>query len=79
MPIRTCTDRRLSVSNFLVALSTCVAFMHAGAATLEEDFAIAVANDRVVQVKELLARGVDANAVDAMGNPMLVIAAKAMR
>ncbi len=51
-------------------------FAPAGAASLDDDFAIAVANDRVGQVKQMLARGVDPNAVDANGDPALLIAAR---
>ena len=78
MPRLNCHSRRLSAVRFLVALSACISFMQAGgaAAALEEDFAIAVANDRVGQVKEFLARGVDPNSVDAMGDPALVVAAR---
>jgi len=42
-----------------------------------DDFMIAVANDRVPQVRALLARGIDPNSVDAAGDPALFIAARA--
>ena len=41
-----------------------------------EDFVFAVSNDRVPQVKELLAKGIDPNTVDPNGEPALVIAAR---
>ena len=41
-----------------------------------EDFVFAVANDRVAEVKSLLARGIDPNGVDRNGDPALVIAAR---
>ncbi len=46
------------------------------AQSANEDFFIAVANDRVDRVKQLLARGVDPNAVDRNGDPALVVAAR---
>ena len=65
------------VLRLLPALCLAATFAHADAAALDDDFAIAVANDRVGQVKELLARGADPNAVNAMGDPALVTAARA--
>jgi len=41
-----------------------------------EDLAIAAFNDRVVQVKEMLGKGADANAVNNSGEPVLVVAAR---
>ena len=41
-----------------------------------EDLVFAVSNDRVPQVKELLAKGIDPNSVGPNGEPMLVIAAR---
>ena len=41
-----------------------------------EDFVFAVSNDRVPQVKELLAKGIDPNTVAPNGEPVLVIAAR---
>src|SRR4029078_2961554 len=65
------------ILRLLAALCATATFAHAGAAALVDDFAIAVANDRVGQVRELLARGADPNAVNAMGDPALVSAARA--
>jgi len=42
-----------------------------------DDLAIAAANDRVAQVKELLSKGASANATDTQGDPVLLIAARA--
>jgi ankyrin repeat protein len=42
-----------------------------------EDFIIAINNDRVAQVKELLAKGIDPNTVGPNGEPALVLAARA--
>jgi ankyrin repeat protein len=46
-------------------------------ADLYEDFITAVSNDRVAQVREYLARGVDPNTVGPNGEPALVLAARA--
>lgn len=46
-------------------------------ADLYEDFIIAVNNDRVPQIREFLARGVDPNTVGPNGEPALVLAARA--
>ena len=48
----------------------------AAAQGLLDDLAIAVANDRVDEVKRLVARGMDPDSVDANGEPMLCIAAR---
>ena len=74
MPLRPRID---PVLRLFAALCATAVFAHAGGAALDEDFAIAVANDRVGQVKERLARGADPNAVNAMGDPALVAAARA--
>jgi ankyrin repeat protein len=76
MLLRPRNDRRLSLFRALLLIVACVAAIPASAATREEDFAIAVANDRVGQVKDMLARGVDPNTVDAQGDPALVVAAR---
>lgn len=47
-----------------------------GAAELLDDLTQAVVNDRADEVKRLLARGMDANSVNADGEPMLCIAAR---
>jgi ankyrin repeat protein len=49
----------------------------AARADLYEDFIIAVNNDRVAQVKEFLAKGIDPNTVGPNGEPALVLAARA--
>ena len=77
MPMRPLTDRRLNPLRLLVAAWACMFIAHAGAATRDEDFAIAVANDRAGPVKDLLARGADPNTLDAQGDPVLVVAARA--
>jgi ankyrin repeat protein len=46
-------------------------------ADMYEDFIIAVNNDRVAQVKELLGKGIDPNTVGPNGEPALVLAARA--
>jgi len=76
MPLRPPIDRRLNLLRLLAVVTACAIAAPAGAATREEDFAIAVANDRVGQVKDMLARGVDPNTVDAQGDPALVVAAR---
>jgi uncharacterized protein len=43
---------------------------------LLDDLVIAVTNDRVDEVRRLLARGMDANSVDANGDTLLCIAAR---
>src|SRR5207244_420555 len=49
----------------------------AGAQQLYEDFVIAATNDRAVEVKSMLARGMDPNTVAQNGDPVLLIAARA--
>jgi ankyrin repeat protein len=58
----------------MLVLST-IAF--AARADMYEDFIIAVNNDRVSQVKEFLAKGIDPNTVGPNGEPALVLAARA--
>ena len=77
MPTRHRTDFRLSLVHLLLTVLAATTFASAGATSLDEDFMIAVANDRASQVKDLLARGVDPNLVDANGEPALVVAARA--
>jgi ankyrin repeat protein len=45
-------------------------------ADLLEDFIIAVNNDRVATVRELLAKGIDPDSVGSSGEPVLVMAAR---
>ena len=47
------------------------------AQTVQDDFPIAVLNDRAAEVKRMLAAGADPNMVDRNGDPMIVIAARA--
>ncbi|MEO8487299.1 MAG: ankyrin repeat domain-containing protein [Betaproteobacteria bacterium] len=61
----------------VAAMLTLALALPAAAQNLLEDFFIAVANDRVGEVRTMLARGVDANSVDANGDPALVVAARA--
>lgn len=49
----------------------------AAAPALYDDFVLAVANDRVDEVRELLARGMDPNTVDLNADPLLLVAARA--
>ena len=69
-PLR--TNRRPA---FLFALYLLLAAPWATAG-MYEDFVFAVSNDRVAQVKELLAKGIDPNTVDPNGEPMLLLAAR---
>jgi ankyrin repeat protein len=46
------------------------------AQALLDDLAQAVANDRVEEVRRLLARGMDPDSVDARGDTMLCVAAR---
>ncbi len=50
--------------------------LSAAAAALLDDLIAAVTNDRVDEVKALLARGMDPDSVDRNGEPMLCIAAR---
>jgi len=65
--------RNLARAAFAAALLLAPA---AFAEDLLQDLSIAVANDRANDVRTLLARGVDANSVDAHGDPLIVIAAR---
>jgi ankyrin repeat protein len=49
----------------------------AQAQSVEEDFAIAVFNDRVAEVKRLLAAGASPDTTDKNGDPVIVIAVRA--
>jgi ankyrin repeat protein len=64
------TRRRIVVGIALLGLS-----LGATAEALLDELINAVANDRVDEVKRLLARGMDADSVDANGETMLCIAA----
>ncbi|HVO89567.1 MAG TPA: ankyrin repeat domain-containing protein [Casimicrobiaceae bacterium] len=65
-------DRWLLV--LFVALASAAA--PAAAQQLLDDMVIAVTNDRVAEVKRLLARGIDADSVGASGDPLIAIAAR---
>lgn len=61
----------------IVAVAACaLAASSAGAQALYEAFVLAVTNDRVDEVRSLLARGIDPNTVDPDGNPALLIATR---
>jgi uncharacterized protein len=60
---------------FAILLLSSLSF--AARADMYEDFIIAVNNDRVAQVKEFLAKGIDPNTVGPNGEPVLVLAARA--
>lgn len=61
-----------------LALFLCLLLTAAAArADLYEDFIIAVNNDRVTQVREFLAKGMDPNTVGPNGEPALVLASRA--
>ena len=61
----------------LMVVAAAALSMPALAQQLYDDFVFAVSNDRVDQVKSLLARGIDANTVAPNGDPVLLIAARA--
>ena len=63
-------------SLLVVALLALLAALPAQAQQLLEDLIVAVTNDRGADVRRLLARGMDANSVDANGNPLLVLAVR---
>jgi len=63
----------------LLARALLCALLFAPAALAQrtlDDLVLAVSNDRVGELKSLLARGADPNSVDASGDPLLVIAAR---
>jgi len=65
-----------SVAWFVAVLSLLAVFVVPARADISEDFVIAVANDRVGEVKALLAKGVDPNTRGENGEPVLAIAAR---
>jgi hypothetical protein len=65
------TRRRVLATVWLCALP-----LAAVGEPLLDELALAVENDRVDEVKKLLARGMDADSVGANGEPMLCIAAR---
>ena len=68
--------RALGVAAGLV-IAACLAAPLARAQSVEEDFAIAVANDRVAEVKRFLASGASPDLADKNGDPVIVIAVRA--
>ena len=67
------------VDKLVVALAAailCAAAVVARAEPAPDDFFIFVANDRVAEVKAMLANGVDPDSVDKNGDPAIVIAAR---
>jgi uncharacterized protein len=60
----------------LVAAFLCVVASPARAQQTLEDFFIFIANDRVADVKALLARGIDPDSVDKNGDPAILIAVR---
>jgi ankyrin repeat protein len=74
------TDRRCAIRAVVAiffAAGCVVGGSGALAQSVQEDLAIAVLNDRAVEVKRMLAAGADPNMVDRNGDPMIVIAARA--
>ncbi len=71
------SDRRVPFTCLAGALALLLLASASAQAQLYEDFVFAVGNDRAARVSELLARGIDPNTVDANGEPMLLIAARA--
>ena len=67
---------RPDLRTFLAAVALAFA-LPAFAQQILDDFFIAVANDRVPDVRALLKRGVDPNSVDASGDTGLIVAARA--
>lgn len=67
----------LPALRFVAAVAVVAACASPAAADMYDDYIFAVSNDRVSLVKELLAKGVDPNAVAPSGEPVLVIAARA--
>ena len=76
MSIETRRRRRSALAGLLAAAFSIVT-PGARAQPSPADFAVAVANDRVQEVKRLLAAGADPDTVDRNGDPVLVIAARA--
>lgn len=75
---RPSTDQRRLARplNFACAVLLAVLAAPGALAQPNSDLQFAVVNDRAALVKEVLAKGADANAVDAEGVPMLVLAAR---
>ncbi len=72
------TDRSFRALVCAALLTGCaVLALPAAAQKLYEDFVIAVTNDRASEVRSLLQRGMDPDTVDANGDPVLLIAARA--
>lgn len=78
MPTHLQADPRSRANRFLRTCACVLLLCGSGVAHAQpnEDLAIAAFNDRVSQVKDMLAKGADANAVNNNGEPVLVVAAR---
>ena len=76
MPIERAQRPRIALAALFVA-ALCVAAPAARGQQVQADFLVAVANDRVQEVKRLLAAGADPDTADRNGEPALVIAVRA--
>jgi uncharacterized protein len=72
---RTDPGRRLLVG-VVIGAAIALASPPLRAQEIYEDFVIAVANDRVTEVRALLERGMDPDTVDPNGDPVLLLAAR---
>ena len=78
MPTQLQADPRHRVNRIRRACACVLVLCGIGLAHAQpnEDLAIAAFNDRAAQVKDMLAKGADANAVNNSGEPVLVVAAR---
>jgi len=77
MKLKRHTELRPLAAMVVAALLGAAVAATALAGPREDDFIVAVDNDRVGQVKEMLAHGMDPDTVNAAGEPALVVAARA--
>ena len=75
--LSTFRDRPMSMRKAFSCAPSVVAAVHRRVADMYEDFIIAVNNDRVAQVKELLAKGIDPNTVGPERRAGALLAARA--
>lgn len=70
------STRRRAVAGLVVAVASGIGGLTAGPAwaNAQDDFLVAVKNDRVSQVLSMLLRGMDPNVIDEEGNPAIVLA-----